>query len=114
MSTIDKTLEDALDILDKDITKIKKLSSDKKTLDRGESSKLTDYIKTLLLVRKEDREQLKSENVLTKSDQELEELAKQAIEFLKEDEEKDTEEDNDSDDKPTDTEPSDTPKDDPK
>ena len=83
MSTTYETLDNALEILDKDLSKIKKLAEDEKTLDRNEATKLTDYIKTLISVHKDEREQAKSTNLLAKSDDELEELAKQALEFLK-------------------------------
>ena len=81
MTTYD-TLQDALSIIHKDVEKIKKLSEDDKTLDRTEATKLTDYIKTLIAVHKEEREQLKSDSLTTKSDDDIEELAKQALEYL--------------------------------
>ena len=82
MSITHKALEEALEIIDKDISKIKKLAEADETLDRGEATKLTDYIKTLLSVHKEEREQAKSDNLPGKSDDELEDLAKKALDFL--------------------------------
>ena len=98
MSTF-KTLEDALEIVAQDIGKIKVLSESEKTLDKHEATKLTDYIKTLIAAHKDDREQQKTTNLLAKSDEELEDLAKQALEFL-EAKEKDKEEAEKPDDKP--------------
>ncbi len=84
MSVTHKTLEEALAIVHEDIEKIKKLSEGEETLDRTEANKLTDYIKALIAVHKEEREQVKAENLLAKSDSDLEDLAKQALEFLRE------------------------------
>jgi hypothetical protein len=82
MSTTYKTLEAALEIVDNDILKIKKMAESEHTLDRGEASKLTDYIKTLISVHKEEREALKSDSLPTKGTAELEDLAKEALELL--------------------------------
>ena len=82
MSTTYKTLESALDIIDQDIAKIQKLSKEEKTLDRSEANKLTDYIKALLSVHKEEREEIKSLSLQSKGTDDLEELAKQALDTL--------------------------------
>lgn len=103
MSTTYKSLETALEIVDNDILKIKKMAESEHTLDRSEANKLTDYIKTLLSVHKEEREALKSDSLPTKGTAELEDLAKEALESLgllpdEEDAEKET--DNESTDNP--------------
>jgi hypothetical protein len=94
MSTF-KTLEDALEIVDQDVKKIKKIAESNDTLDRNEANKLTDYIKTLISVHKDEREQLKSTNLLAKTDEELEALAMEAMKFL-EDNEPEEEQEQDS------------------
>ena len=109
MSTF-KTLEEALDILDQDIAKIKTLAAAPETLDRSEASKLTDYIKVLIAVNKEEREQIKSENLLSKSDEDLEELAKEALKFLGKDVEDEETEPEEKEVESTDSVPPDDPK----
>jgi hypothetical protein len=76
------TTENALSILAKDVKKIEDLAKEDSTLDKVEATKLTDYIKTLIAVHKEEREQVRADQLVTKSDEELENLAKQALEFL--------------------------------
>ena len=110
MSTSYKALESALDIVSEDIAKIKKLSEAAETLDRAEANKLTDYIKALLSVHKEEREELKAMSLQTKGVEDLEDLAKEALDFLgltpDEEEPEDKETDDESTDKlpPNDTE----------
>jgi len=92
-------LEEALEIIGKDVEKIKVLATSEGTLDKTEASKLTDYIKTLINVHKEEREQNKADSLLTKTDTEMEDLVAEAIEFLKvkpENKEPDTETTDDS------------------
>lgn len=108
MSTTYKTLESALEIVSEDIAKIKKLSQKDATLDRSEANKLTDYIKALLSVHKEEREELKALSLQTKGIEDIEDLAKEALEFLglaPEDEDEETD-----DDEPADKLPPDEPK----
>ena len=81
-STTYKTLESALDIISEDIAKIKTLSAGDTTLDRSEANKLTDYIKALLSVHKEEREELKSLSLQSKGIDDLEDLAKEALTSL--------------------------------
>ena len=90
MSNTDNMLEEALSILDADLNKIKVLSKAESTLDRAEATKLTDYIKVLIAVQKEDREQRRADNLKVKSDTEIEELAQQALKYLQLEEKKET------------------------
>ena len=76
----DKTLQTALTIMDKDIKKIKKAGTN--SLNRNDAGKLVDYVKVLMALSKDYREQVKSENLVQKSDEELEVLAKKAVLFL--------------------------------
>lgn len=75
----------ALQIINREIDKLAKLSEESpESLDRSDSSNLNDYLKSLLLLSKEDREVAKSSNWQSKGDEELEELAKEAIKFIEE------------------------------
>ncbi len=75
----------SLQIINRELEKIDTYSkSNPEPLERSDSSSLTDYLKTLLLLNKEDREASKGMNWQTKSDEELEQLAQEAFKFIKE------------------------------
>ena len=95
MSEVADSLEKALNIIKIELDKLEKLSnlsnspdspSDEKNqlllLDRSDGMMLTDYIKALVLARKEEREAAKGDNLGAKTDDELTLLAKEAIKYL--------------------------------
>ena len=90
MSNAKDTLEQALGIISNEVGKLEKLANypnsisddDTPPLDKQSSTILTDYIKALVLVRKDDRDAAKGENLGTKSDDELNALAKEALKYL--------------------------------
>lgn len=88
MSNATDVLDKALDTLTREIDKLFVKSQGEDPLDRSDASSLTDYIKTLIIVRKDDRDAAKADPMSTKSDEELFDLAKQAIEYLNQTEEK--------------------------
>lgn len=73
----------ALNAVDKEVKKLHAKSLLDQPLDRSEASCLTDYIKALIVVRKDEREAAKSESINTKSDDELNRLAEEALVYLK-------------------------------
>lgn len=75
-------LEKALAIVGDELDKLGILSEGEEPLEGRQSSSLTDYVKVLLLVNKDDREQAKGENLESKGDEDLEALARQAVKFL--------------------------------
>lgn len=80
-------LDKALEIVIQEVDKLHIKSKSEALLDRAEASALTDYIKTLVMIRKDDREAFKSDPMSNKTDDELKDLAKQALEYLKSQEE---------------------------
>ena len=76
------TLDDALNILNVDLKKIKELASSEAPLDRTEATKLTEYIRVLITASKNEREVAKLNNLETISDEELEELTEKALRNL--------------------------------
>lgn len=76
------TLNDALNILNVDLKKIKELASSEAPLDRTEATKLTEYIRVLITASKNEREVAKLNNLETISDEELEELTEKALRNL--------------------------------
>jgi hypothetical protein len=89
MSNAIDSLDKALLIVTQEVEKLFVKSKDVKPLDRSEASALTDYIKTLVIVRKDERDAIKSDPMSSKTDDELKDLAKQALEYLKSQEEPD-------------------------
>ena len=90
MSDSSKTLEKALSIIEREVDKLDKLSispdpsspDSHQPLDRGAAATLNDYVKALITARKDEREQSKGEELHRKTDNELDELARQALEYL--------------------------------
>ena len=94
MSNATDSLEQALRIVKTELDKLEKLSDQDVTpsknnqllpLDRSNGMMLTDYIKALILARKEEREAAKGDNLGTKTDDELTKLAREAVKFLEKD-----------------------------
>ena len=79
--SIEKILQNAIKIMEIDLETIQK-SMAEGPLSREEANKLTDYTKTLITASKNEREITKLEGLNSVSDDELEELAKQALESL--------------------------------
>ena len=90
MTSPAKTLESALQIIEKEITKLSKMSNLRKTkpLDRQEANSLAEYIRVLIIARKDEREESKGEKLPQKSDNELEALAQEALTYLQSQEKK--------------------------
>lgn len=108
MAGVTDTLDKALEILNKEIDKLYTKSQAEALLDRSEASNLTDYIKTLVAIRKDDREAAKADPMSTKSDEDLMTMAKEALDYLNGlESSKKQEEDKDA--KPDDTKPSEAP-----
>lgn len=78
----EQVLEIAAQIVNHEIDKLKKLSEGENILARESAQILNDYIKSLILLQKEEREALKGLGLETKTDKELEELARQALAVL--------------------------------
>lgn len=79
---LEKTLNDALSIIEGDLSKINQISKDSEPLDRIQAQKLTDYVKVLIIAAKNEREAAKVEGLNEISDEELEEMAKLALQEL--------------------------------
>lgn len=85
-----KSLDKALKIIAQEIDKIAQLSTFSKTeegdseflLDRNTASILTDFVRVLVTVRKDERDQAKGEDLQGKSDEELATLAQEALKYL--------------------------------
>ena len=81
--TAQELLEQTLNIISNEINKLANSSkSEKKSLSRTESQILTDYTKTLITYTKNEREEAQAEDLFTKSDDELDALAKEALDYL--------------------------------
>ena len=81
------SLEKALDIINGEVIKLAKLAECADPLERGHAAMLNDYVKTLVSVRKDEREQARGEDLAARSDEELDELAKEALKYLQAQEE---------------------------
>ena len=90
-------LDTALEIVAGEVSKLKVRSEAEEALSKEESDMLNNYVKTLVLLNKDEREASKALDLKTKSDDELAELAKEAMAFLAQDKE----EKQDEPDKPT-------------
>jgi len=91
MANVSKTLETALEIIENEISKLKKLSklsklqrskSKSQPLDRNDVASLTEYVRSLVIARKDEREETKGESLETRTDSEIDSLALQAINYL--------------------------------
>ena len=82
MSNSINILDKALQIVVQEVNKLHVKSQGEVPLDRSEASALTDYIKTLIIVRKDERDASKSDPISNKTDDELKDLAKQALKYL--------------------------------
>jgi hypothetical protein len=80
--SIEKILQDAIQLIKADLQTIQTTMESEGALDSKQASKLTDYTKTLIIASKNEREITKLEGLNSVSDDELEELAKQALESL--------------------------------
>lgn len=95
MSDSSKALEKALAIIEREVDKLDKLSinSDPSSpdspqpLDRGAAATLNDYVKALITARKDEREQSRGEELHKKTDNELDELVKEALMYIENDKE---------------------------
>ena len=84
------TLEKALSIISREVDKLDQLSKYSQneegnaayTLDRDASNMLVNYVKTLVSVNQEWREQAKSDDLATRTDEELNALALEALAHL--------------------------------
>lgn len=79
-----KCLESALSIVFTEVEKIKEQSYDVECLSKEKADMLNNYVKTLLLVNKDEREVMKQESLSTRSNEELIELAEEATKYLEE------------------------------
>ncbi len=79
--SIEKILQTAIKIIETDLETIQKSMSEG-PLDRNSASKLVDYTKTLITASKNERDITKLEGLNSVSDEELEKLAKEALESL--------------------------------
>ena len=75
-------IESIKGIMAKDIEKIKDLGDQDGTLDPAEARKLTEYLKVLIHSNKDEREELKRASLQSVPDEELEDLVRQASDFL--------------------------------
>lgn len=83
-------LDKALSIISDEINKIQLLSQHSVSddgnhsyhLDRSTAAILTDYVKVLVAVRKEERDSNKEDPLAVKTDEEIAALAEEAIKFL--------------------------------
>jgi hypothetical protein len=98
---VESILGDAIAIIRQDVDKIKDLSKAEIPLDRIEAAKLTDYIKVLINVNKNEREIEKLEKLNTISDEELSKLAKEALATMEEAQEQELKETESEDSKPS-------------
>jgi len=80
--TIEKILQNAIKLIEADLQTIQSTMDSEGALDNKQASKLTDYTKTLIIASKNDREITKLEGLQSISDDELEKLAKEALEEL--------------------------------
>lgn len=78
------TLETALAIVEVEVAKLARLAQDVDPIDKAHSAMLTDYIKVLVSVKKDDRESFKAEDLESKSDTELQALLADAVAYLEE------------------------------
>jgi hypothetical protein len=81
-SASEEILDEALFIIKNDINKIKHLASSSTTLDATEARKLNDYVRTLLSITKDERDEIKSANYVSKTDKEMHDLAERAAQYL--------------------------------
>jgi hypothetical protein len=79
---INEVLQNAIQIIEEDVNKIQLISKADSPLERTEATKLTDYIKVLIIAQKNEREIQKAEGLDKLSDAELEEMTKEALRAL--------------------------------
>jgi len=78
-------IERASAIMEREIEKLEKLSkSCPEPLDKSQAQILTDYLKTMVIANKDNREATKSEALATMNDGDLEALARQALAVIDE------------------------------
>lgn len=78
-------IQQVSEIIEKEIDKIRKLSEEsEEPLERANATILNDYLKSLVMARKDEREIAKSEALAQMQDSELEKLAAEALKFLEE------------------------------
>ena len=82
MTLPNNILAKALSIIANEVDKLEVLSGKATHLDRSEASILTDYVKTLVSVRKDERDIAKSDDIQGKSDEELLKLAQEAMDYI--------------------------------
>jgi len=75
-------LDKALGIVEREIYKLEGTAHSANGLTRNDAAVLTDYIKVLVTVRKDDRESVKAENLAGIPDDDLERLAREALAHL--------------------------------
>lgn len=80
--SIEKTLKNALHLIEADLKTIANIVESGEPLDPKEANKLTDYTKTLITAAKNEREVTKLEGLSSISDEELETLTREALNSL--------------------------------
>lgn len=81
--SIETLLNKGVEVLHNEIDKLMHMSTNEETPLSGEHSRLlTDYLRVLLLMSKNERNQRLEESLAEMSDKELNELAKEATRFL--------------------------------
>jgi hypothetical protein len=81
-------LDQAKDVIYGEISKLCTKASLRKLLDKTQADILNNYVKTLVLLNKDERDDVKGANLEATSDKELEDLAKQAVKYLEQKEKK--------------------------
>lgn len=82
MSETVNILDLALDTITKEVRKLHAKSTLAEPLDKFEANCLTDYVKALIVVRKDERDAAKSDSMAIKSDDDLNLLAAEALNYL--------------------------------
>ena len=72
----------AKDIIFGEVEKLSERAKDKDSLDKTDADILNNYVKSLMLLNKDEREEAKSTNLQTMTDDELEQETKLALDFL--------------------------------
>jgi hypothetical protein len=80
--SIESILNNAIKLIEKDLKTIEAQVESGEPLDRMEAQKLSDYTKTLITASKNERDITKLESLNNISDEELEQLAAEAIKEL--------------------------------